>query len=216
MKKSTAPRAKPPRRPNLLAGEDFAPMPSQRRSRIRREALLAAALELFARDGFEAAAIGAIAQRAGVAVGGFYQHFRSKRQLLLVLMHEFLQKLEAIDMQPAGESLRTAIESVLRAGLATDLAYAGAYRAWREAMLSDRALASLDRKIRVWTTARMHTVFVRMLELPNARRDIEVALFAALMDRLFWDLLGSRLVSRPGTIETLAHIIEHSLLKDSP
>ena len=91
-------------------------MPSQRRSRRRRDALLRAALELFARDGFEAAAIGAIADRAGVAVGGFYQHFRSKRQLLIVLMNELLQKLEAIDMQPRGESLRGAIESVLREG----------------------------------------------------------------------------------------------------
>jgi AcrR family transcriptional regulator len=190
-------------------------MPSQRRSRMRRDALLRAALELFARDGFEAAAIGAIADRAGVAVGGFYQHFRSKRQLLIVLMNELLQKLEAVDMQPAGDSLRAAIESVMRAGLATDLAYAGAYRAWREAMLSDRELAALDAKIRQWTTARLRAVFVQILALPNARRDIDGALFAALMDRLFWDLLGSRLVSRPGTIETLAHIIEHSLLKAS-
>jgi AcrR family transcriptional regulator len=215
MRKSTPRRAKLLRRPNLLAGEDFAPMPSQRRSRMRRDALLRAALELFARDGFEAAAIGAIAERAGVAVGGFYQHFRSKRQLLIVLMNELLQKLEAIDMQPSGDSVRGAIESVLRAGLATDLAYAGAYRAWREAMLSDRELAALDAKIRRWTTARLRAVFMQILALPNAWRDIDGALFAALMDRLFWDLLGSRLVSRPDTIETLAHIIEHSLLKAS-
>jgi hypothetical protein len=98
--------------------------------------------------------------------------------------------------------------------LATDLAYAGAYRAWREAMLSDRELAALDAKIRQWTTARLRAVFMQILALPNARRDLDGALFASLMDRLFWDLLGSRLVSRAGTIETLAHIIQRSLLED--
>ncbi len=69
-------------------------MPSQRRSRLKREALLRATLELFERNGYEATAIGAIARRAEIAVGGFYQYFRSKRQLLLVLMNELLQKLE--------------------------------------------------------------------------------------------------------------------------
>jgi len=173
------------------------------------------ALKLFAHSGFEATSIDAIAEHAGIPIGSFYQHFRSKRQLLLVLMNEFLQKLAAIDMQPKGGTLHAAIESVLRAGLATDLAYAGAYRAWREAMLSDRELATLDGKIRGWTTTRLRTVFAQLRELPLARRDLDVALFSALMDRLFWDLLGSRLVVRPGTIAALAHIIEHSMLHDS-
>jgi AcrR family transcriptional regulator len=50
-------------------------------------------MDLFSRDGYEAASIAAIAKRAGIAIGGFYQYFGSKRQLLLVLMNEFLQKL---------------------------------------------------------------------------------------------------------------------------
>ena len=101
-------------RPDILGHEKLAPVPSQRRSRIKREAILGAGVELFERNGYEATAIGDIARRSGTSVGGFYQYFRSKRQLLLVLMNELLQKLEHIDMQPSGEgNLRSAIESVL-------------------------------------------------------------------------------------------------------
>jgi AcrR family transcriptional regulator len=186
----------------------------QQRSRIKREALLRAAVELFERNGYESTAIGAIARHAGIAIGGFYQYFRSKRQLLLVLMNELLQRLEQSDMQPGGGDPRSGIESVLRAGLATDLAYAGAYRAWREATLSDRQLAALDAQVREWTTARLRVVFGLLQQLPEARREVDVSLFAAVMDRLFWDLLGSRLESQSRLVETLSHVVYHSLFAD--
>jgi AcrR family transcriptional regulator len=203
-------------RPDLLGREKLARVPSQRRSRIKREALLRAGVELFERHGYEATAIGDIVGRAQTSVRGFYQYFRSKRQLLLVLMNELLQKLEHIDMQPSGEGdLRSAIESVLRAGLSTDLAYAGAYRAWREAMLSDAQLAALDERVRAWTTGRLRAIFEMLAQLPGGRRGVDIPLFAALMDRLFWDLLASTLRSNPRVVETLGHIIYYSLLDDS-
>src|SRR4029077_9650877 len=95
--------ARTSRRPDLLIHEKLARVPSQKRSRIKREAILRAAVELFERNGYEATAIGDITKRAGTSVGGFYQYFISKRQLLLVLMNELLQKLEQIDMQPSGQ-----------------------------------------------------------------------------------------------------------------
>jgi AcrR family transcriptional regulator len=202
------------RRPDLLRRQDLPPMPSQNRSRAKREALLRAAVELFGRNGYEATGIGDIAARAETAVGGFYQHFRSKRQLLLVLMNELLAKLEQIDMRPATGDLMSAIESVLRAGLATDLTFAGAYRAWREAILSDRGLAALDSRVRAWTTGRLRAVFALLQNLPNSRPGVDVSLFAAVMDRLFWDLLGSSLESEARLVETLTHVIYHSLLED--
>ncbi len=149
-------------------------MPAQRRSRIKREALLWAGLELFELNGYEATAIGAIAARAKVAVGSFYQYFRSKRQLLLVLMNELLRKLEQIDMRPQHGDLRDRIESVLRAGVMTDLGYAGAYRAWKEAMLANAKLAALDEQMRAWTTARLRMVFGLLQQLPGARTGMDV------------------------------------------
>jgi len=205
-----------PSRPDLLTHEKLGRTPSQQRSRTRRDALMLAALELFGRNGYEATAIGDIAARARTSIGAFYQYFRSKRQILLVLMNELLAKLEHIEMQPQGApDLRSGIETVLRAGLATDLAYAGAYRAWREAMLSDRELAALDRQVRAWTTGRLREVFAMLARLPGARADLDVALFAAVMDRLFWDLLASTLRSDPQLIGILGHTIYCSLFQDS-
>jgi AcrR family transcriptional regulator len=202
-----------PSRPNLITGESLPRSPSQARSRITRERLLHAGMDLFSRDGYEAASIVAIAKRAGIAVGGFYQYFASKRQLLLVLMNEFLQKLGQIDMDPSAPDVRSAIQAVLHAGLATDLAYSGAYRAWKEAMLSDAKLLAVDIRIRRWTTARLRTALGDLHQLPGARQELNVDVFASLIDRLFWDLLGSEFVTN-GLVETLAHIIFHSIFSD--
>jgi AcrR family transcriptional regulator len=211
----TGPTDSPPVRPNLLDGEDFPAPPRQGRSRTKRQALLNSALDLFGSKGYEATSIRAIARRSRVAVGSFYQHFRSKRQLLLVLMNELLQKLDRIDVQPHGDTLRERIESVLRAGLATDLAYAGAYRAWREAILSTPELAALDEAIRAWTTARLRFIFQRLQSLPGARADLDAPLFAAMMDRLFWELIGHQAESSERLVKIAAHLIYHAMFHDS-
>lgn len=76
--------------PALRVGQRLPPLPWQDRSRRKRAALLAAllaaALAPFAKRGYEAISIEEIARRAGVAVGSFYQHVASKRQVLLVLI----------------------------------------------------------------------------------------------------------------------------------
>ena len=89
----------PGARPDLLAGQDFPPPPQQERSRRKREALLQSALALFAERGYEQTSIEDIALQAGVAVGGFYQHFASKRQILLVLMYRLLQEASTLTLE---------------------------------------------------------------------------------------------------------------------
>jgi AcrR family transcriptional regulator len=121
--------------------ETSPPLPCQERSREKRAQLLAAALALFAEKGYQATSVDAVAQRAGVAVGSFYQHFRNKRQLLLVLVDQLLEGLERLDLRPKGASgIRAGLRSLLRGAFSQDLAYAGAYRAWREAVLLDPSL----------------------------------------------------------------------------
>src|SRR5215469_14935152 len=121
------------RRPNLLAGEDLPPAPVQERSLEKRARLKAAALALFGERGYEGTAIEEIASRADLAVGGFYQHFRSKRQLLLALMDELLEKLSSLDLRPgAAHDVRGGLGDLLSRAFAHDLAYLGAYRAWQE------------------------------------------------------------------------------------
>ena len=128
-------------RPNLLAGEDLPASPLQKRSFAKRARLKEAGLSLFGEKGYENTSIDEIAHRAELAVGSFYQHFRSKRQLLLTVMDELLEKLSRLDFQPqAVTDIRAALRELLTRAFSRDLNYLGAYRAWQEAELSDPEL----------------------------------------------------------------------------
>ena len=61
-------------------------------NRDARERLLAAAYELFSRDGVQAVGVDAIIERSGVARQTMYRHFRSKQDLVLA----FLERREAV------------------------------------------------------------------------------------------------------------------------
>lgn len=58
----------------------------------RREAILAAALELFDERGFHGTAVPAIAERAGVGAGTLYRHFASKEELVNVLFRDWKRR----------------------------------------------------------------------------------------------------------------------------
>lgn len=202
--------------PRLLDAAASPSAPRQERSREKRARLFAAALVLFSEKGYEATSVDAIALRAGVAVGSFYQHFRNKRQLLLVLMEQLLEGLERLDLRPKrASSIRAGLRALLRGAFAQDLAYAGAYRAWREAALLDPSLAALQERIERWTRARVSGAFEALLRLPGARRDVNVPVLARLMDRLFWDLLGQapRLAAKEleAILESTTDLLYHAL-----
>jgi AcrR family transcriptional regulator len=57
---------------------------------VRRAEVLSAALEVFAKVGFERATLQDVADRAGVTKGALYHYFDSKNQLFLELMRERL------------------------------------------------------------------------------------------------------------------------------
>ncbi|MGH2834095.1 MAG: TetR/AcrR family transcriptional regulator [Solirubrobacteraceae bacterium] len=64
------------------------PTQQQRRERTRR-ALIEAAAEVFAREGFAAARVEEIAERAHLTTGALYAHFQSKQGLFLAVFDEF-------------------------------------------------------------------------------------------------------------------------------
>ncbi|HXM62901.1 MAG TPA: helix-turn-helix domain-containing protein [Terriglobales bacterium] len=208
-------------RPNLLAGEDLPPEPRQKRSLEKRARLKTAGLALFGEKGYESTSIDEIARRAKLAVGTFYQHFRSKRQLLLALMDELLEKLSQLDFRPTGVAdVRAVVHELLSRAFSRDLRYLGAYRAWQEAVLSDRDLARKQSQIHAWTTARVTTVFQLLQQLPGARAGVDVAGLALVMDSFFWSLLAQA-VRMPAVelnqwIDSATHLIYHSLFVDSP
>ncbi len=208
-------------RPNLLAGEDLPPDPLQKRSREKRARLKTAGLALFAEKGFEGASVEDIASRAKLAVGGFYQHFHSKRQLLLVLMDELLEKLSRLNLRPQGVSdPRSSLRALLKGAFSHDLRYLSAYRAWQEAVLSDPDLASKQRQIRAWTTARVTAVFRFFQQLPGARNGVDIAGLAHAMDTFFWALLAQAVQSPKAQlsrqIDSATHLIYHALFTDRP
>jgi len=206
--------------PNLLAGEDLPRQPRQKRSVDKRERLKAAGLVLFGHKGYEGTSIDEIARRAKLAVGTFYQHFRSKRQLLLVLMDELLEKLSQLDLSPKGaRSVRESLHDMLSQAFSHDLRYLGAYRAWEEAVLSDAGLARKHAAIRVWTTARVASVFQFLQKLPGARQGVDIPALARVMDSFFWSLLAqaARLSQKElnQAIDSTTLLIYHAIFTDS-
>lgn len=208
-------------RPNLLAEEGLPPQPRQKRSLEKRARLKAAGLALFGERGYEGTSIDEIAKRANFAVGGFYQHFRSKRQLLLALMDELLEKLSRLDLLPKPTAdVRAALRELLSRAFASDLQYLGAYRAWQEAVLSDSDLARKEAEIHVWTTSRVKAVFQRLQQLPGARPGVDIPGLARAMDSFFWSLLAQA-VHMPEMelnqwIDSATHLIYHAMFMDPP
>jgi AcrR family transcriptional regulator len=209
------------KRPNLLAGEKIPPEPLQKRSIEKRERLKDAGLARFGERGFESTSIDDIAARANLAVGTFYQHYRSKRQLLLALMDELLEKLQETDFTPQpGSDVRSVVHGLLSRAFSHDLHYLGAYRAWQEAALTDADLARKQIQIHAWTTARITAVFERLQQLPGARKGVDIPGLACAMDSFFWSLLAQAF-RMPRTdldrwIDSSTHLIYHALFADVP
>jgi AcrR family transcriptional regulator len=210
-----------PARPNLLRGEDLPSAPKQQRSLQKRDRLKAASLALFGGQGYDRTSVEEIAARAHLAVGTFYQHFRSKRQLLLALMDDLLERLSQLDLRPKGAAdMRSALRSFLSRAFSTDLEFLGVYRAWREAVLSDRDLARRNARIQAWTTARVTAAFTQLLQFPGARNEVDVPALARVMDSFFWNLLAqaTRLeqAELDQWIDAATHLIYHALFSDPP
>ena len=204
--------AGPSVRPDLLAGEQFPAPPSQERSRRARESLLAAALSWFAQHGYDATTVDDITKMAGVAVGGFYIHFRSKRQVLLVLTDRLLQELDSRAVMARTGDMTT-LMARLRTGLEIDWSYAGAYRAWREAALRDSTLAGLHAQIEAWTAERIAAALRSAIAAPDARRQIDVATYAWILSVLFWRAVEAPAADREPVANIILAFLEHILFE---
>jgi AcrR family transcriptional regulator len=75
----------------------------------RRQAILAAAIGVFAQHGFAAATTDAIASAAGLSKGGLYWHFKSKDDILAALLDQFFNQELAVLEQLAVASGSTSM-----------------------------------------------------------------------------------------------------------
>lgn len=202
-------------RPDVLQAEELPPAPCQERSRRKREALLDAALRLFAEHGYEGTSVEEISHRAHVAVGGFYQHFRSKRQILLVLMDALLGEIGRMDFRlQRRDDPRVALEEGIRRCLHLDWAHAGAYRAWSEAIIDDPELASLNDAIEQWTLGLIRAVMREAGSMPGARDDLDAETAGWILNLLFWKIAQRPSTDLEGVVKGLTHLLYHALFRD--
>src|SRR4030042_5248236 len=82
-------------------------MTAKARGEETRARILEAAVEAFARHGYDATGVAEICQRADVTKGGFYHHFPSKQALFLEMLEQWLK---GIDSQM--EAVRSGPQSV--------------------------------------------------------------------------------------------------------
>lgn len=68
---------------------------TQQRGTDTRNQIMAAAIDLFCRSGYDATGVAEICGQAGVSKGAFYHHFPSKKDLFLAIMDQWLQGLDA-------------------------------------------------------------------------------------------------------------------------
>ena len=65
----------------------------QKRSEETRSRILEAALELFAREGYDATGVAEICRAAGVSKGAFYHHFPTKHAVFMEILQSWLDVL---------------------------------------------------------------------------------------------------------------------------
>lgn len=204
-----------PDRPRPLAEEDLPPEPRQDRSRRTQEAVLAAALGLFAEHGYDGTSMADIAARAGIAVGAVYRHYRTKRQLLLVLVDRMIGEIAELDLVvPAGADPRAAVAAALWTALATDARYVGAYRAWVGLCARDPQLAAVDRRLVEWSAARLAGLLAVARDAPGGRPDLDLPATARLLTLLFWRLLLEPDFDAERTVLALSTLLGHLLFTD--
>jgi AcrR family transcriptional regulator len=68
---------------------------TQPRAEETHNRILEAALEAFARYGYDSTSVSEICRRAGVTKGGFYHHFPSKQAVFLEMLERWLGDLDA-------------------------------------------------------------------------------------------------------------------------
>lgn len=204
-----------PERPRPLAGQDLPPEPRQDRSRRTQEAVVEAALGLFAEHGYDGTSMADIAARAGIAVGAVYRHYRTKRQLLLVLVDRMIGELAEIELvMPAGTDPRAAVAETLWTALATDARYVGAYRAWVGLCARDPQLAAVDRQLVDWTAGRLAELIAVARDAPGGRTDLDLPATARLLALMFWRLLLEPDFDAERTVLALSVLIGHLLFAD--
>jgi AcrR family transcriptional regulator len=141
-----------------------------------RNALLAAASTLFARDGYHETSVPDIVQEAGVGHGTFYEYFRSRREILLDLTRQAADnesRLPRLKSRDLGDRIRAEIFWYL----SDHVEHLELSKVWHEASNFDPEIAETRRRERARRIGRVR----RGIEAAGVREDIDLDIAAAAL-----------------------------------
>lgn len=171
-----------------MSGQDDLPIgsfpyvPKQERAQQKRNALLECGRSLFIANGYEQTTAKDIAAHAGVAVGTFYRYFSDKRQLLMSLLEDQLEKL----LPPEPSWFSHDPESVLASLLekhANRLSKLGLHRVLPELIIKDTELAEIfgEAKRKAYTRILEGLQMARQHGLTWGDLDLETVTWSIMM-----------------------------------
>lgn len=106
------------------------PTPRSDRGKRTREAVLAAAVAVFGREGVRQTSMLAIAEEAGVASGTVYQYFSDKEDIFRCLLEELEEELRDVAEMPVGDDGRLQVGEAFRRYVHVHRQNVAIHRAW--------------------------------------------------------------------------------------
>ena len=104
-------------------GRRYSGQDATERTRQRRAALLAAALELFAHQGYPSTSVKQICRQAGLTERYFYESFRDRHACLVALYTELAEQMRAVTTAAIADAEDRSAEDVVRSALAAFVDY---------------------------------------------------------------------------------------------
>jgi AcrR family transcriptional regulator len=154
-----------------------------------RDRVLGAAVDLFAKQGYDRTSVAQVIARAGVAKGGFYHHFASKDDLLYEVYGDLItRQLAAMERilarkAPPAETLRALILDLVES---TAASAQQALVFWREMSRLDDERTALYRRER----RRYHDAVVKLVKRAQASGDFSVVASAEVVTFTIFGLVN--------------------------
>lgn len=155
----------------------------QERSRVTRQKLMAAAIEVLAAQGWAGTTTGAIAERAGVSRGACQHHFPTRAALVAAAVeHVFQQQVEEfVRRAKALPKSQRRVEPLLNllADVYTGPIFRAATQLWVAAVTDEELKAQLL-PLETHVGREVHRLTVELLGLDERNRDVRDAVRATL------------------------------------
>jgi AcrR family transcriptional regulator len=174
-------------KPAAVRREGDRELPAGPRALRTREALLAAAAELFSTQGYLETTVGQIAERAGVALGTFYQYFRDRADIMGTIVRTTVASVLKVDDPWDPSRGRSGLRSVIAAFVRLYAATAPFQAAWEEVTHVEPEMADLRRESTRLFTEAVSGAIRKGQRAKIIRRDVDAAAAAlaltAMADR---------------------------------